>query len=220
MLLEPLLPLYPQDAEALLQVNVLGENSGSGPSATMASATPSSPNLSSPQAGLRTQSAQLSPKQCAVLVSQHNSFGLFCLYDEGSVPTSGDPEDQSRANLLPTHKQEPVSNNQGAQKSKQSFKSLVDIVTSANFRSEDLYCTSWAAIDRQLGSLGMVYDHSQATPAAADSEEWQAKDDGWMQWDITISIPFPRRSLHPGPKTYTVSRFYRRSLVSIICEAL
>ena len=238
MLPEPLLPLYPQDAEALLQVNALGENSGSGPSATMASATPSSPNLSSPQAGSRTQSAQLSPKQCAVLVSQHNSFGLFRLYDEGSVPTSGDPEDQSGADPLPTHKQEPVSNifypypnenswligdwywNQGAQKSKQSFKSLVDIITSANFRSEDLYCTSWAAIDRQLGSLGTVYDHSQATPAAADSEEWQAKDDGWMQRDITISVPFPRRSLHPGPKTYTVSRFYRRSLVSIICEAL
>ena len=110
--------------------------------------------------------------------------------------------------------------NQGTQKSKQSFKNLVDVITSVNFQLEDLYRTSWAVIDRQLGSLGSVHDHSQATPAAPDSEEWQAADDGWIQKNITISVPFPPCSLHPGPRTYTVPHFYHRSLVSIICEAL
>ena len=238
MLPEPLLPLYPQDVEAPLEVNALGVNSGSCPSTTTASTTPSSPNPSFPQADLSAQPAQLPPKKCAVSISQKNSFGLFRLYDEGSVPTSGDPEDQSEADPLPTHRQESVSNifypypnesswcigdwywNHGAQKSKQSFKNLVDIITSANFRSEDLYRTNWTAIDRQLGSLGTVHDHSQATPAATDPEEWQAEDDGWMQRDITISVPFPHRVLHPSPRTYTVSHFYRRSLVSIIREAL
>jgi len=231
MLPEPLLPLCTQDAEALLQVNALLANSGFCPSATTASVTPSSPNPSFLQAD---SSAQSAPKRCAISISQKNSFGLFRVYDEGSVPpTSGDPEDQSKADPLPTHRQESVSNifypypnesswlisdwywNQGTQKSKQSFKNLVDIITSADFQSEDLYCTSWVAIDCQLGSLGTVQNDSKATP-----EEWQAKSDGWMQRDITISVPFPRRFLHPGPRTYTVSHFYRRSLVSIICEVL
>jgi len=240
MLPEAPLPLYLQDAEALLQFNALGANSDQLPSTitSTASVTPSSPNPLFPQADSGAHSAHLPPKQCAVPISPKNSFGLFHLYNEGSVPTSGDPKDQSKADPLPTHGQEPVSNlfypylnesswhigdwywNQGAQKSKQSFKILVDIITSEDFRSEDLYHTSWAAIDHQLGSLGTVHDPSQTTPAAADSEEWQAEDDGWIQRDVTISVPFPRRCLHPGPRTYTVSRFYRRSLVSIIREAL
>ena len=237
MLPEPLLPLYPQDAEVLLQVNAPGANSDSRPSTTTASATPSSPNQSFLHADSRTHLAQLPPTQCIVPVTQKISFGLFRLYNEGSVPTSGDPEDHSEIDPLPTRGQESASNlfypypnenswligdwywNQGAQKSKQNFKKLVDIITSMNFRSEDLYHTSWAVIDHQLGSLGTAHDHSQATSAAADSVEWQ-EDNGWMQRDITISVPFSRCSLHPGPKSYTVSRFYRRSLISIICEAL
>lgn len=41
-----------------------------------------------------------------------------------------------------------------------------------------------------------------------------------MQRCITISVPFPRRSLHPGPRDYTISSFYRRSMLSIIRETL
>jgi len=54
----------------------------------------------------------------------------------------------------------------------------------------------------------------------ADSEEWQAEDGGWMQRTIMISVPFPQHFLHPGPRNYSISNFYRRSLLSIICETL
>ena len=41
-----------------------------------------------------------------------------------------------------------------------------------------------------------------------------------MRRTISISVPFPRRSLHPGPSSYVISNFYRCSLLSIILEAL
>ena len=70
--------------------------------------------------------------------------------------------------------------NQGAQKSKDSFKKLVEIITSTDFCPEDLYRTNWAAIDCQLGNLGTIHDPSQASTTANDSEEFQAEDGGWM----------------------------------------
>ena len=172
-----------------------------------------------------------------------NSFGLFRLYDEDSIPSTNDPEDQSGADSLPAPRSEtsvsqplpssmnpfyPYPNenswrigdwywNEGAQKSKHSFKKLMEIITSANFRTEDLYHTNWTAIDRRLGSLETVHDPSQTTP---DLEEWQAEDGGWMQRDITISVPFPQRSLNPGPRNYTIVNFHRRCLLSIIREVL
>ena len=148
------------------------------------------------------------------MITKMNSFGLFRLYDEDSIPSTNDPEDQSGADPLPAPRSEtsvsqplpssmnpfyPYPNenswrigdwywNEGAQKSKHSFKKLMEIITSANFRTEDLYHTNWTAIDHQLGSLETVHDPSQTTP---DSEEWQAEDGGWMRRDITISVPFP-----------------------------
>ena len=234
----------------------------------------------------------------------------------GSTPSGDDPEDQSEAGPLSTLELEmsvsqplpsdmnpfrPYPNenswhigdwywNQGAQKSKQSFKKLVEIITSADFQSEDLYVnkhlcfhiknastpiktslngnqlqlvldhsvnftqnhetcncspvatfvspvqlpvflqsfdwtfkhylyhTNWAMIDRQLGSLGT--NLSQGKPMVADSEVWQAEDSGWMRRDITISVPFPQCSLHPGPRNYTMSNFHHWSLLSIIHETL
>ena len=64
------------------------------------------------------------------------------------------------------------------QKSKDSFKKLVEIITTADFCSEDLCHTNWAAIDCQLGSLNTVQDLLQASTMAADSEEFQAEDVG------------------------------------------
>ena len=178
-----------------------------------------------------------------MITTKMNSFGLFRLYDEDSTPSTDDPEDQSGVDPLSTPRFEaPMSQpwpssmnpfypypnenswrigdwywNEGAQKSKHSFKKLVEIVTSSDFRTEDLYHTNWTAIDRQLGSLETIHDPSQATP---DSEEWQAEDRGWMQTDITISVPFPRRSLDPGPRNYTIANFHHRCLLSIICKVL
>ena len=185
------------------------------------------------------QSAQLPSAHCGVLVTQKNSFGLFCLYDGDSLPISNDPEDQSGDCQPTTYRCEetlPTSLNlfhlypnesswhigdwywnKGTQKSKQSFKSLVGIITSADFRSEDLHHTNWVAINCQLGSLGPVLEQPQIT---SNTEEWQAEDSGWMQRSITISVPFPQLFLHPSPKNYTISNFYRQSLLSIICKML
>ncbi|KIM59742.1 hypothetical protein SCLCIDRAFT_125682, partial [Scleroderma citrinum Foug A] len=107
--------------------------------------------------------------------------------------------------------------NEGTQKSKQSFKSLVGIITSADFQSEDLHHTNWVVINRQLGSLGPILEPPQIT---SNTEEWQAEDSGWMRRSITISVPFPQRFLHPGPKNYTISNFYHWSLLSIIRKTL
>ena len=179
-----------------------------------------------------------------MLTTQKNSFGLFCVYDEGSIPSANDPEDQSRADPPPNTRriETPVSQvfpnllnpfhpypnesswhigdwywNQGAKKSKKNFKSLVEIITSAHFCTEDLCYTNWSAIDRQLGSLELAHGPSDTAPI---TEEWQSEDSGWVWRTITISVPFSQRVLHPGPKNYTISNFYCRPLLSIISEML
>ena len=245
MLPEPPLPLPPQGAEVFLEVSPLQANSGSS-STTAAISVPITGQPSS-QADLATpQVAPLSSKRCGVFATQKNSFGLFRLFDDDSIPIN-DPEDQSGADPLPTliagapmfqplptdpvNLFHPYPNesswrigdwywNQGAQKSKKNFKSLLGIISSSDFRPEDLCHTNWASIDRQLGSLGTTYDHSQEMRTATDLQEWRDVDDGWMRRNISISVPFPRRSLHPGPRSYTISNFYRRSLLSIIHEML
>ena len=176
-------------------------------------------------------SPQVPSNRHGVLRTGKNSFGLFRLYDEDSIPSINDPEDQSGADPLPTPVSQPILLgsmnpfypypnesswyigdwywNQGAQKSKQSFKGLVEIITSGDFRTEDLHHANWTAIDRQLGS----HESSQASP---DSGEWQVEDGGWTRRSITISVPFSRRSLHPGPRNYAILDFHRRCLLSII----
>jgi len=240
MLPEPPLPLSPHDVEVPPEVSALEADLDS-TSAALVTGGNQSPSLEDPAA----QSAQLPSTQHAVLTTSKNSFGVFRLYDEGSIPSVNDPKDQSWADPLPPPRLEecvsqlspsfinpfhPYPNesswqigdwywNQGAQKSKRNFKSLVEIITSANFQPEDLYHTKWAAIDCQLGSLGAVHDPPQTTPMTPDFEEWQVEDGGWMWRTMTISVPFPQHFLHPGPRDY-ISNFYCRSLLSIIREAL
>ena len=242
LLPEPPLPLPPQDVEVPLEVNIMQANPGTCPTAANPSVT-SNDQFSSREDGL-DQSAELPSQRYAVVATKVNSFGLFRLYDENSIPSTDDPEDQSRADPLPTIRfktpkiSQPLPSsmnlfypypnenswcisdwywNKGTQKSQNRFKKLMEIITSPNFRTEDLYHTNWTAIDHQLGSLETVHGPSQAAP---DLEEWQTEGDGWMQRDITISVPFPRRFLNPGPRNYTISNFYRRCLLSIIREVL
>ena len=240
MLPEPLLPLPPQSVEVLFDVSLPQVSSDSQASTITTSALT---DQSSSQADPTVQSAQLPWKPCAVLTTQRNSFGLFRLYDEASIPSASNPEDQSGANPLPTevHMSPPSPSsmnpfhpypnenswhlsdwywNQGVQKSKSSFKKFVAIITSLDFYSEDLYCTNWVAIDGQLGSLDTVHDPLQASTMAPNSAECQVEDGGWMQKDITISVPFPQHSSHPGPRDYIIFNFYCQPLLLIIHEAL
>ena len=230
MLPEHPLPLPPQDAEVSLEFNPPQATDSS--SATTSTLTPD--GQPSPQADSSAEFAQVPSKRHAVLTTGKNSFGVFRLYDEDSIPSINDPEDQGRADPLPMPASQPIPGsmnpfypypnenswrigdwywNRGAQKSQQSFKGLVEILTSVDFRTQDLHHVNWIAIDRQLGS----HEPSQAIP---DSGEWQTEDGGWMRRNITISVPFSRRSLHPGLKNYTILNFYHRCLLSIIHEVL
>lgn len=115
--------------------------------------------------------------------------------------------------------------NYGVQKSKRGFEGLIKIIGSVDFHSEDLRHTNWIGIDRELGHLDVhaSTSHDALLNHSVDSDlqqNWLPEDDGWMRRTITISVPFPRRSLHPGPKDYTISDFYRRSLLSIIRDKL
>ena len=98
MLPEPPLPLPPQGIE-VLQVGAQHANSSSCPSTTAAFVTLGS--QSSAQAEPTTQSARISLNRYAVLTTQKNSFGLFRVYDKGSIPSANDPEDQSGADPPP-----------------------------------------------------------------------------------------------------------------------
>jgi len=97
MLLEPPLPLSPHDVEVPPEVSALEADLDS-TSAALVTGGNQSPSLEDPAA----QSAQLPLMQRAVLTtSKKNSFGVFHLYDEGSIPSVNDPEDQSWADPLP-----------------------------------------------------------------------------------------------------------------------
>lgn len=98
--------------------------------------------------------------------------------------------------------------NQGIQKSHESFKGLLKIIGSDSFKPEDIQSTHWDRINAHLALNDW------------DEEEWMDEDAGWRQSTITIRIPFDSRTAAPGPKDYTITDFYHRSITSIIRERL
>lgn len=98
--------------------------------------------------------------------------------------------------------------NEGAQKSHESFKNLLNIVGDSSFKPEDVQSTNWANINTQLA----INDW--------DEGEWVDEDAGWQQSTVTVRIPFDSRTAVPGPKDYTVSDFYHRPIIPIIRERL
>ena len=162
--------------------------------------------------------------------TQVNSYGLFRVYNHDTLPVN-DPEDasgsvdhiniNSDANLF-----HPYPNksslllgdwywNQGAMKSRKGFRNLLKIVGSSEFNSEDVRDTEWTKVDRELGIL-VAPDENMSMRGS--SLEWLNNDAGWKGASVTISVPFPRRSAHPGPSAYLVRNFYHRSLVAVIRE--
>jgi hypothetical protein len=99
--------------------------------------------------------------------------------------------------------------NTGVQKSRSNFRSLVEIISDADFDLEDIKRTNWAEIDATLSSGG-------ADPTSVP--EWL--DDGWKASEITIQVPFHQRTENPGTREYVVGELYHRSLVSVVKERL
>ena len=171
-----------------------------------------------------------------ILKTCANKFGLFRVYYTDSVPRH-DPEDPySVENTylprecsdgvpggppLPINPYYPYPNecamrlgdwywNQGAQKSRDNFKELLDIVGDPAFSSSAISQTRWCVINEELGR-----NHFDG-----DLPQWLGEDDGWKCSPITISVPFHSRARNQGCKNYTVEGFYRRSLVSIVREKI
>ncbi|KAI6009984.1 hypothetical protein BKA83DRAFT_4467671 [Pisolithus microcarpus] len=180
--------------------------------------------------------------------SQINKFGLFRVYNTDALP-SHDPDNPysvintcswNVVSLSPGVSDEPSANtylpypnesamrlgdwywNQGAHKSWESFKQLIDIVGDASFSPAAVTHTSWDAIDDQLGHN--QFDGIRGTGCHQDQSEllgyrrlpsWLEEDHGRTCSSVTISVPFHSRVKDPGPKNYAVSGFYHRSLTSI-----
>jgi hypothetical protein len=176
--------------------------------------------LGSPQISpATTDGAQLercSPRR--ILKSPRNIFGLFRQYHARDFP-SHDPEelvtlhemwDASCASFGPYPNQSSFLLGEwfwceGVQKSKRSFKELVDIIRGPEFNPADIRETKWDLIDDQLGS-----DHN---------EVWMDEPDAnWIRTPVTILVPFSDRMLHPGAKEFVISDFYHRSVVEILRE--
>jgi hypothetical protein len=86
--------------------------------------------------------------------------------------------------------------NGGIQKSQESFKDLLTIITNPEFNPTDVKNTRWDHINRKLGS-----DESE--------HEWSDEDAGWISTPVTISVPFQARRGIPspasaGPRDYTI----------------
>ena len=173
-----------------------------------------------------------------IFKTQVNKFSLFHVYN-ADTPPRHDPEDPYSVNntCSPCMDSEPACMgslqeptgysyypypnkssmclgdwywNQGVQKSKESFKQLLDIVSDPVFSPQAVSQTAWDAINKQLGQN--QFDN--------DLPKWLRADDSWKCSSVTISVPFHSRSRHPGPKDYTLPDFYHRSLISIIKEKI
>ncbi|KIM56162.1 hypothetical protein SCLCIDRAFT_29860 [Scleroderma citrinum Foug A] len=100
--------------------------------------------------------------------------------------------------------------NQGAQKSWDSFKELLDIVGDSAFSLSDISKTQWGIINEDLGQ-----NHFNG-----NLPQWLGEEDGWKCSPVTISVPFHGHARNPGCKNYTIQGFYHHSLVSIIREKI
>jgi len=107
--------------------------------------------------------------------------------------------------------------NRGNQKSKQGFNELIGIVSSSDFKPEDVRHTNWAKLDATLAQNEI---DAISAREEGDHSEWIDADAGWNKTPINISVPFHNRTKNPGPKDYHVGDLYHRSLVSIIREKL
>jgi Plavaka transposase len=162
--------------------------------------------------------------------TQLNKFGLYRIYSAPPVSVH-DPHNPCTIQQSPSNPPFPLNAanpyhpypnktsfqlghwywNQGVQKSKESFKQLLEVIGDGSFQLEDLKSTNWKGIDRELGGTCLE-----------DEEEWLDADEETKKWHkttVSVSVPFHTRCLNPGPKDYHTT-FYHRNLVSVIQEKL
>ncbi|KAG6917590.1 hypothetical protein DXG01_001938 [Tephrocybe rancida] len=101
--------------------------------------------------------------------------------------------------------------NKGIQKSQQSFRSSMDIISNKSFEPDDIHDVNWTRINQQLG----LNDWDSNL-----NNEWEDDDAGWRVSSMNIQVPFHRHTADPGVHEFVVKSFYQRSLVAVIREKL
>jgi hypothetical protein len=170
-----------------------------------------------------------------IFTSPPNIFGLLRQYHAESFPSHDPDADLEPADLsdvlsdtlnlnsapsLPESIFRPYPNENAfllgewfwddcVQKSKSSFDKLINIVSRPEFKPEDVGKVPWDSINEVLGSS-----------SNADEVWLDEPDAGWTDTSITISIPFHRLTINPGPQLYTAPPFRHRSIVSILKEKM
>ena len=98
--------------------------------------------------------------------------------------------------------------NGGIQKSKGSFKELIKIVGSPEFRPDDVNGTRWDLIDTQLRA------------GAEETGQEPFEGAGWTKTAVSIKVPFHKWTPEPGVYDYHMGDMYHRKLMSVIREKL
>lgn len=168
-----------------------------------------------------------------ILDSDPNSFGLFRRYHAEAFPAHDpDAEDQS-CDILDSatndEKSQPLASsffqpypnknafllgewywNGGVQKSKESFRKLVDIICDQSFTPADIVNVHWDSLNDSLGE----------SPVGFEEMWFEEPDAGWRETPITLSIPFPQNATKPGLHDFTFPPFRHRSIVSVLKEKM
>jgi hypothetical protein len=118
--------------------------------------------------------------------------------------------------------------NQGLQKTRKGFRSLLNIIGDPQFRAEDIQNTKWSKIDAKLKNIDIdngdeIADERGAVDGNEIEEDWEWMDEdvGWRKTQVSISVPFSKRHTKtPGPQRFVVGDFYHRPFVSVIREKL
>lgn len=149
-------------------------------------------------------------------IPSHDPEEHFDLNDRSDSHSSHDPiETDSSASFYPYPNKNSLLLgdwywNSGPQKSQQSFKELLEIVSDPQFCPEDVRSTNWTKINSALAQGDFE----------GEEEEWMDDDAGWRKTPITLPIPFHKRAKHPGVHNFFVGNFYHRSLTSVIREKI
>lgn len=100
-----------------------------------------------------------------------------------------------------------------SEKSRESFRELLDIITHEDFNPEDIRTADWNQINSSLASSEFD-EHGESHP------DWIGDGTSWQSAVVTLEVPFNSTSADPGPHLFQVSDFRYRPLVPIITERL
>jgi hypothetical protein len=98
------------------------------------------------------------------------------------------------------------------EKGQESFRKLIDILTSDDFSTKDIRAANWDRINLTLGASEFE--------EAVHGFEWLDDGTSWLTATVQLEVPFNRTSIDPGVHHYEVQNFCYRPLVPIIKERL